>query len=152
MAGEDVKFLILDVGLWLRLLTQRSLSPDRSAGQAPHAGRGADAERKGIQRGRGGAILDVEFLMLDCWKVTLLRPADGTSKGWRPTTSRRRDFEGLAPYYAPNSLRGGAPKGWSKVRGCGRPGGVVGCTDVAIRDFVDCDRSGVGLGTKFTDF
>jgi len=30
------------------LLAQSPLSPDRSAGQAPHAGRGADAERKGI--------------------------------------------------------------------------------------------------------
>jgi hypothetical protein len=60
--------------------------------------------------------------MLDCRKVTLLRLADDTSKGW------------------------------SKVRGCGRPGGVVGCTDVAIRDFVDGDRGGGGLGAKLADF
>ena len=51
--------------------------------------------RKGIQGVRGGSILDVEFLMLDCWEVTLLRLADDTSKGWRPTTLLTRFAEEL---------------------------------------------------------
>jgi hypothetical protein len=53
VAGQDVEFLMFDVGLGLKSLTPRTLSPD--------SGRCADAERKGVQ----GAILDVEFLMLD---------------------------------------------------------------------------------------
>ena len=40
-------------------------------------------------------IFNVEFLMLDCWKVTLLRLADDTSKGWRPTTLLTRFAEEL---------------------------------------------------------
>jgi len=38
--------------------------------------------------------------MVDCRKVTLLRLADDTSKGWHPTTLLPRfaeGFEGLAP-------------------------------------------------------
>ena len=47
MAGQDVEFLMFDVGLGLRLLMPRTLSPD--------SGRGADAECKGVQGGvRGG--------------------------------------------------------------------------------------------------
>ena len=69
---------------------------------------------------------------------------------------RRRIFESTSvrkgPYYAPNPLRGGAPKGWSKVRGCERPGEVIESVDVAIRDFVVGDRGGGGLGARFTDF
>lgn len=38
------------------------------------------------------------------------------------------------------------------VRRCGRPGGVVVWVDVAIRDFVDGDRGGGGLGAKLADF
>ena len=38
------------------------------------------------------------------------------------------------------------------VRRCGRPGGVVVWGDVAIRDFVDGDRGGGGLGAKLADF
>ena len=46
MAGQDVEFLMFDVGLGLRLLMPRTLSPD--------SGRGADAECKGVQGGVRG--------------------------------------------------------------------------------------------------
>jgi len=87
-----------------------------------------------------------EFLIID----------GGLSKG-DPTTSRRRYFEGLAPYYAPTPLRGGirragALKGWSKVRRCERPGEVVGWADVAIRAFLVGYGSSWSLGAKFADF
>ena len=46
MARKNVEFLMFDVGLGLRLLTPRTQSPD--------SGRGADAERKGVQEGVRG--------------------------------------------------------------------------------------------------
>ena len=46
MARKNVEFLMFDVGLGLRLLTPRTQSPD--------SGRGADAERKGVQGGGEG--------------------------------------------------------------------------------------------------
>ena len=56
------------------------------------------------------------------------------------------------PYYALSPLRGGATKGWSKVRGCGSDSEVVGWVDVANRNFVVGDRGGRGLGAKLADF
>lgn len=58
-----------------------------------HAKVAKDARNTGGKGRGGGAILDVEFLILDCRKVTLLRPADGTSKGWRTTTLLTRFAE-----------------------------------------------------------
>ena len=39
-----------------------------------------------------------------------------------------------------------------KVRGCERPGEVLGWVDVAIRDFLVGGRSGGGLGARLTNF
>ena len=67
------------------MLTPRTLSPD--------AGRGADAERKGITEGKGrggGAILDVEFLILDWMEAELIAQKCGG-----PTTLLSRFAEEL---------------------------------------------------------
>ena len=82
MAGENIKFLMVDFACWI-------------VAEIAHAKAAKDARNTGGKGRGGGAILDVEFLILDCRKVTLLRPADGTSKGWRTTTLLTRFAEEL---------------------------------------------------------
>lgn len=64
----------------------------------------------------------------------------GTQRDYRCAKVRRWESGNVGKYENGN------------VRRCGRPGGVVVWVDVAIRDFVDGDRSGGALGAKLADF
>ena len=64
----------------------------------------------------------------------------GTQRDYRCAKVRRWESGNVGKYESGN------------LRGCGRPGGVVGWADVAIRNILDGDRSGGGLVSKPADF
>jgi hypothetical protein len=64
----------------------------------------------------------------------------GTQRDYRCAKVRRWESGNVGKYESGN------------LRRCGRPGGVVGWADVAIRNFVVGGRSGGGLVSKPADF
>ena len=90
VAGENIEFLISDLGCWIvaEIAHAKVAKPRQECGAGPARGSGRRRAYY-LRRGRKGRPRRAGE------KVTLLRPADGTSKGWRPTTLLTRFAEEL---------------------------------------------------------